>query len=351
MKRIVLPVAVSVLALALAATQLIGADDLLLRVRQLKTETQYDLALSLLDETPPAKADLSDEYAWLQAQLTPDPDRFDRLVERLVEDHDVLEAAVQERSLARAREAFARGRYRGTLEGLAALPANARGDDSEIPLFESMASIAVGDAATARDGLQSIDASSPHYASAQALLAHLSVKTQRPKDAMEHARRALKSGNDDVDAQALYSLIQGARSLGLESDASRARAELLERFPRSVEAGHERVGTVSPASPSASVDSTRVVEEEAAGTRNEFALQFGAFHDRALALKLVEKLSRNPAANIATLRIETDRSASPTWYRVIGGRYQTRRTVEESRDRLREAGIDTMVLQPGRGGR
>ena len=349
-RRVLVPVA-AVAASTFVVSHLSGAEDLLARVTQLRSETQYEVALSLLDDPSAADAVASDDRAWLQAQLTADADRFDALMTDLLSGSDVVEPAVQSRTLAHARERFARGQYRGSFESLRTLPAEAHTRLTEVALFEGMAALAIGDGAAAQRSLTAIPRRSAHFAPAQALLAHVAVKTGRHEAAMDHARRALDAGGDDVGAQALFSLVQAARALGAEDEASRARAQLLRRFPRSVEAEAERVATVTLASTSVPVDSTLVVEEEAQGTRNEFALQFGAFHDRGLALRMVQQLTRSSVVAAADLRIETDRTGSPTWYRVIGGRYQTRRTVQEAQERLRAAGIDTLVLQPGRGGR
>jgi cell division protein FtsN len=89
-----------------------------------------------------------------------------------------------------------------------------------------------------------------------------------------------------------------------------------------------------------------VPEVEAPLVRGEFALQFGAFHDRRLALRLAGQLS----GSVTDLRLERDLAASPAWYRVVGGRYTTRSGADAALASLADQGVQAVVLRPGRGG-
>ena len=328
--------------LALPVALAIG-DDLRARVARLLGEGHPDLALAILEDEEGRGRALGDDMGWLRARLVPDGDRFDRLAAQLSGGRPADDPFAQEVLLARAREQFARGRYLSALENLRALPADAIRRWPEIVLFRAMAAQAVGEVRGARLDLEAITEDAPTFAQAQALLADLRLRAREPEAALRHASRALDEGGEFVGAQALYVRAVAYGQLGRDEDAEDARRDLLRRFPRSVEATWLRQEAATEPLP---VRGAELAEAEAPPRRDEFALQLGAFHDRSLALRHAHRLRDS----VEDLRIERDVQTSPPWYRVVGGHYRSRSEADRAQAKLRESGIDSVVLSPGQSG-
>lgn len=320
------------------------AEDLLARAERLRRETRYDEALRLLEEEEAQRRSLTPGMKWVRACLVPDADRFDRLAAELTSGKSAADSMVQGIVLARGREQFARGQYLSALEGLRSLPASARARYPEVATFEAMASLAVGEMRRARQILGGVPESSPEYAMAQTLLADLTLRAGESDTALEHAERALQADAATIGAQALYVQVQALSRSGREDEATRVRTRLARDFPQSVEAAWLQEPGEAVAQPGE--ESSEIPEIEAPLVRQGFALQFGAFHDRRLALHLAGGLS----GSVEDLRLERDLTVSPGWYRVIGGSFTTRTAADAALAALQQRGIEAVVLRPGRGG-
>jgi tetratricopeptide (TPR) repeat protein len=319
-------------------------EDLLERVQRLRAETHYDLAEELLEDHLDRGAPLSPELEWVRAQLSKDPDRFDRLAAELTSGRSAEDPRTQEIVLARAREYFARGRYLSAVELLQALPAGDSEVLAEAALFHGMAAAAAGSAREARERFLLVPPGSSRHAMAQTLLANLSLRTGEPQSALQYAESALASGNRDIAAQALYARARALEEQGESERAERTYEEILRNHGHCAEAAWIREARLQAAR-QAATEITGVPEEEAPVSRRGFALQLGAFHDRSLALRLAGALENE----VEALRIERDATTSPPWYRVVGGRFTTRTAAESERSRLAGKGWDCVILAPGRG--
>jgi tetratricopeptide (TPR) repeat protein len=333
----------STLVLAAAAGVMVLADDLSDRVARLRDESEYDLALALLEDHVQRGVALSQPMRWMHAQLVTDPDRFDRMAAELLGAQSPEDSLVQAIVVERAQEQFARGQYVSALEGLQALPPSADDRFPQLGPLRGMAAMAAGQPRDARLFLESVRPDRSTYALAQMLLADLHLRAAQPEDALEHAALALKNEDASVATQALYVRARALEQLGRLDEASEARQRVLRDHPRTVEAAWLRdqpvaLAAAAPAAPS-------VPEVEAPVSRQGYALQFGAFHDRRLALKLATQLT----GSVDDLRVERDVESTPTWYRVVGGRFSTLGNAESERDALASRGLSTVVLRPGRG--
>ena len=319
-------------------------EDLLERVQRLRREAHYDLAESLLEDHLERGAPMSSELAWTRAQLTRDPDRFDRLAAELTGGQSVEDPRTQEIVVARAREYFARGRYLSAIELLQVLPSGSSPVQVEAALFRGMASAAAGSAREAREQFLLIPVESSEYAMAQTLLAQLSLRTGKLQLALQFAESALATGDGDVAPQALYARAQALEQQGEAERAGRTFEEILRSHPRSAEAAWVREARLQAVREGPS-DRAGIPEEEMPEPRRGFALQLGAFHDRSLALRLAGALQ----GQVENLRIERDVNSSPPWYRVVAGRFTTRTSAASERSRLAEKGWDSVILAPGQG--
>jgi tetratricopeptide (TPR) repeat protein len=319
-------------------------DDLQERVERLRREGHYDLASELLQDHVDRGAPLTRDLAWLRAELTTDPDRFDRLAAELTSGKDAADPFVQQVVLARAQEYFARGRYVSAVELLQALPNGDTRVLTEAALYQGMASSAAGSAREARERFLLIPASSPDYPMAQTLLAELSLRTGDLKAALQYAESALSTRDSDIAPQALYARAQALDQQGEGERAERTFEEIVRNWPRSAEAAWVREARLQAAR-GGGVDTASIPEEDAPEQRRGFALQLGAFHDRSLALRLARVLD----GKAEELRIERDLTVSPPWYRVVSGNFTTRTSAENARTRLAEKGFDAVILAPGQG--
>lgn len=331
-RLIILGVGVTALAGAVLATA-DGLDG----VRQLFGQARYAEAVDLVGSSPSA----GPQKTWWQARLTTDPARFQELALMVAQDGSAPEDLLREVRLERAREHFAAGRYQSA-EGLLRPLAEPREPvDANARLWWGMSLQATGEARAASQALESIPADAPEYSLAQALLADLNLRAQRPRRAREHAETSLRTG-PEAGAIALGVLEQLARA---ESDADAAGAvtrRLASDYPRSVELTWAR--SAIPDGIEDETDTDIVVAEETSGPRRTFALQYGAFHDRALGLRRIRQLERE----VADLRLEVDRDQSPPLYRVVGGSFGTRSQAERAKTSLAERGIDAFILAPER---
>ena len=333
--------------LALGASWALG-EEMFERITRLRNEGHYDLALGLVDDHAARGLPMDRQLSWLRAQLTPDPDRFDRLSGELVGGQSPDDSLVQAIVLERAREQFARGQYLAALENLEALPIEAVGRHPDLALFKGMAAGAVGQNRKATEAFLLIDASSPSYAMGQAMLAGVSLRKGDTKAAVSHAETALTSDAAAVGPQALFVRAQALEQMGEETRARRSWDELLRNHGSSAEAAWAReLGAVSQNGASSLGSQEALIDEvEAPKRRLEFSLQFGAFHDRSLALRKALSLK----GQVDELRIERDTESSPPWYRVVAGNYPTRTMAETAQAQLSSKGHDGVVLSPGLGG-
>jgi|GEM_PF-6454225 len=329
---------VALILLASFAATVFGAPDPVLeRIEALWLKTSYAEAADLANGAAAAGPELD----WWQARLSDDPARFQELALMAVQNPAATPALKRAAALARAREHFAAGRYQSA-EGL--LRPFAEPDeplDSEAKLWWGMSLQATGEARAATKALEAVPDTSVEYPISQALLADLNLRAQRPRRAREHAQKALEA-DADVGAIALGVLEQLARAEE-DLDASREIVERLQRdYPRSVELTWVRAAGIVQAE---QTDDTDVlVAEERSGPRRTFSLQYGAFRDRALALRRMRQLERE----VQDLHLEVDREQSPALYRVVGGSFGTRAQTERARDALASRGIEAFILAPGR---
>ena len=325
------------LALGSGATVVLAQDSLVDRLESLWRTGRYAEARDLAGTATPG----GPRIAWWQARLAPDPTRFQELALAVVQDGSAPADLRRQATLARAREHFAAGRYQSA-EGLLRPLAESRDPlDPEALLWRGMSLGASGEARAATRSFEAIPKSAPEYAVAQALLADLNLRAQRPRRAREHAEAALEA-DPAVGAMALGVLEQLARA---EGDADRSRdltTRLARDYPRSVELTWARAAAGGAAEEAPEEEA--VVAEEVTGPRRTFALQYGAFHDRALALRRMRQLQ----AEISELRLEVDREQTPALYRVVAGSFGTRAQAERARDALLARGVEAFVLAPGR---
>lgn len=329
--------------LGILAAVMVVADDLTDRLARLQRESEYDLALALLEDHLERGGTLDDRLRWTHARLVTDADRFDRMAAELLGAKSPEDSLVQGIAIARAQEQFARGQYLSALEGLLALPSSADQRFPQLAPLRGMAAMAAGRPREARVAFESVRPDQPTYELAQVLLADLHLRAAQPERALEHVSAVLKNEASPVATQAMYTRARALEQLGRVEDAAQTRQRLLRDHPRTVEAAWLREQPVAvtaglPSSPS-------VPEVEAPLSRQGYALQFGAFHDRRLALKLAGQL----AASVDGLRVERSVDTSPTWYRVVGGTFSTLTSAENERDALKSRGVSAVVLRPGRG--
>jgi len=280
--RRALPLALVFCGLAVLA----WGEDLELRVDKLLREGRYDLALALLEDHQQRGVVLPNRLEWTRARLVPDADRFDRLAAQFVGGKSLEDTLVQSVVMERARQHFARGQYLTCLENLRSLPEGAASRHVDLVLFRAMAAQAVGEAGPATRDLESLRPEHPHYAIARSLLSDLALRAGRARQALDLAAAAV-SADPSVGAQAHYVAWQAHRQLGDEEGADRARGALVRDYPRSVEAAWVR--EARPPAGVAGSEPTGIPEVEAPARRTEFALQLGAFRDRALALRLASE--------------------------------------------------------------
>jgi tetratricopeptide (TPR) repeat protein len=324
----------------LVAVGVLAQGDLVERIERIFREGRYDLARDLLDDHERNGQPMTEELIWWRARLERDPDRFDRLALDVSNRHPDAARRI-EATLARAREHFARGRYRMAVELLDPLAqAPDTGGDGRVLLWLAMAEQASGQAGAALRNLRAIEESDPSHAMAQALLADLALRGGRLEAADEHARLALSAG-DDVAAIALSVLARSAVARGDERAAREAQQRLRERAPSSAELQWV-VGDGEARDPVESPPVAEVVD----GERRTFALQLGAFRDRSLALRMVQ----SQRELLDEVRIEVDRSQEAPLYRVVGGAYLTRAQAEAAQAELAARGMQVLVLAPTRGG-
>ena len=315
--------------------------DLEQRVRELIGLGRYDLARDMIDDRERRGEELSVATQWMRAQLETDPDRFDRMALDLVTDDPAGPLAFQV-TLGRAREQFARGRYQTAAELLQPwVDMDPRTAPAEALLWLGMAEQAAGQPGAAVRALRAIGEDSAEYGMARALLADLALRGGRLDEANEEARRAMRA-DEAVGSLALSVLERAARTAGDVEAADGFAARLREEFPESAEASWLSQPPVTEAEDLPPIGTEHDFEEG----RDAFALQFGAFRDRSLALRLADRVDRATDE----VRIEIERDDDTVLYRVVGGRYLTRAQAEAAQSRLQGDGWTTMVLAPSRGG-
>ena len=322
---------------------LAAGENLVERLRQLRIKGEYELAERLVDDQLSRGVPETRPLNWMRAQLTTDPDRFDRIAASITSGSSAEDSLTQEIIIARAKEYFARGRYLSSVELLGSLPPGVARQHTDAALFEGMGLTAAGEISDARRHFLSIDEKNPSYAMSQTLLGQLSLRVGDPRSALRYAESALATANEDVAPQALYVRAQALQQTGEEQRSEKTRNEILRRFPRTAESAWVREEGVQPQSVKEREAQTAIAEVEAPARRRSFALQLGAFHDRGLALRL----GRTLKTQVEDLRIERDGSQSPPWYRVVGGRFPNRRAAESARDDLKKRGWETVILAPG----
>lgn len=328
---------VVIAVVAATSTVLLAQEGGLAEVANLFRQARYAEAADLAGSA----AGPGPQGNWWRARLTTDPARFQEFALMVTQDGAAPPELERNATLSRAREHFAAGRYQSA-EGLLRPVAEQRDPvDAVARLWWGMSLQASGEARAAAQALESIPESAAEYAMAQALLAELNLRAQRPRRAREHAEASLDAGRS-AGAIALGVLEQLARA---EGDADRAREiinRLADDYPRSVELTWAR--SAIPAEIVDGSDDDVVEAIEADGSRRSFALQYGAFRDRALALRRIRQLENE----VADLRLEVDREQSPPLYRVVGGSFGARSQAERARDRLASRGIEAFILAPER---
>lgn len=315
--------------------------DLTSRLRDLVSKGEYELAADMLEDRQRRGEAITEEALWIGAQLETDADRFDRLALELASDaSDPSQARAI--TLARAREQFARGRYQTAAELLRplTLPGEPQ-QDGQVLLWLGMSEQAAGQPGAATRALRAIQESMPTYGMARALLADLAFRAGRAEEAEDEARRALEA-DPDVGALALSVLERSARQRGDEAGATGFADRLRAEYPESAEAGWSRGDTAEPRAAGNAIPTQDVTDG-----REGFALQFGAFRDRSLALRLAEQMEKT----VDAVRIEIDRGDGDALYRVVGGRFLTRAQAEAKQRQLQGDGWQVLVLAPSRGGR
>jgi tetratricopeptide (TPR) repeat protein len=335
MKRAIYVLVIATVVISSGA--LIAQDDGLAGVARLFQEARYEEASDLMATT--SGSGPADN--WWRARLTQDPDQFQELALAVVQDAATPAELGRDVTLARAREHFAAGRYQSA-EGL--LKPLAEGRDPLDPaarLWWGMSLQASGEARAAAQAFESIPERADEFAVAQALLADLNLRAQRPKRAREHAENSL-AADRTAGAIALGVLEQLARAEGDADRSGQIAGRLADDYPRSVELTWARSAIPETVSDDSGDDVVQAVEDD--GSRRSFALQYGAFRDRALALRRIRQLE----GEVADLRLEVDREQSPPLYRVVGGSFGTRAQAERARDRLASRGIEAFILAPER---
>lgn len=330
------------LLVCMASIAVFAQDDLAQRITKLIQEGRYDLARDLIDDHERNGQVLDDEVKWLRARLERDPDRFDRRAVEVANQDPSAQRRI-EATLARAREQFARGRYRTAAELLAPLAqAPDTASDGRVLLWLGMAEQASGQVGVALNNLRAIGQNDPNYGMAQALLADLALRAGRLEAADEHARKAM-AADETMGAIAWSVLGRSGAARGDEEAVENARERLRRDFPGAAETQWVDSGSNDAA---AAVDEPAAVAEVIDAERRNFGLQFGAFRDRSLALRMLEDIS----GTLEELRIEVDRSQESPLYRVVGGSFVTRAQAEAAQTRLAGRGVQTLVLAPTRGG-
>ena len=313
-------------------------DDLGDRLRRLIAAGEYDLARDLADDREAQGPALDDDERWLRAQLETDPDRFDRLALELSEAGTLDTRAV---TLSRAKEQFARGRYQTAAELLRPLTGPGEPQqDGDVLLWLGMAEQAAGQPGAATRALSAIRESMGQYGMARALLADLALRAGRLEEAREEAETALEA-TSQAGALALSVLERAARQGGDDEAAAGWAERLRNEFPDSAEAGWSQPAGAT------TTDAPEAPTQDVTEGREGFALQFGAFRDRSLALRLSERVD----GAIDDVRVELDRSDGEPMYRVVGGRFLTRAQAEARQRALQGDGWQVLVLTPARGGR
>lgn len=318
-----------------------GGPDQHARMVELTKVGRYQLAADLFDDWETRGVALGDSTRWLRVKLETDPDRFDRqALDLATETSDpALTARI---TLARAREQFARGRYQTAAELLR--PYTGPGADpgnGSVLLWLGMAEQAAGQPGAAVRSFRAIEPEMPVYATARALLADLALRAGRTEEAIEEAERSLDH-DPSAGNLALSVLERARRERGETEQADEFARRLRDEYPESAEASW-----VTRDAPTADDDLPAGLTHDFDEGREGFALQFGAFRDRALALRLAERLE----GEVEDLRIELERRDEAPLYRVVGGRYLTRAQAERAQRTLRDEGWTTLVLSPTRGGR
>lgn len=326
------------LAFAVGACSVFAQGDLADRVARLFEEGRFDLARDLIDDHERNGQTLDPEVRWWRARVERDADRFDRLAVEVANTDPSADRRI-EATLARAREQFARGRYRTAAELLSPLAqAPDTASDGRVLLWLGMAEQASGQVGLALTSLRAVPDDDANFGMAQALLADLALRAGRLEAADAHARRAM-AADQGVAAIAWSVLGRSAAARGDEEGVENARERLRRDFPGAAETQWVTGGASDPgaAEPAAVAE---VIDAE----RRSFALQLGAFRDRSLALRMIE----TSAGVLDDLRIEVDRSQDAPLYRVVGGNFVTRSQAEAAQGQLAGRGVQTLVLAPTR---
>jgi tetratricopeptide (TPR) repeat protein len=320
-----------------------AADDLRTSIARLVRDTRYDVALADLDALQESQGPLPPDLAWQRARLLTDPDRFLESALAVRAAGDPADTLAQAITFEVAREQFARGQYTAALEALSTLPPAALRARPRALLFQGMAAATLGQLQVAHGALELVPLDCAAYGPAQVQLAGLSLRAGRHDEALGHADAALREQRRRVGPQAMYARVTALRELGRQDTAAETARELVREFGKSSEAAWVREAGLADSGQSTEDWAPAVPEVAAAPRRVDFSLQFGAFHDRALALRLALRLQKQTP----DLRIERDDAATPPWYRVVGGRYPTRAAAEQAQTRARAAGFPAVVVSPG----
>ena len=168
---------------AIVATAVVAQDSILDQVESLWRQARYTEAADLIDQSSSS----SPQQSWWEARLATDPARFQEVALMIGQDPAAPDGLQRDATLARAREHFAAGRYQSA-EGLLRPFAEDRTElDTESILWWGMSLQATGEPRAATQALAAIPASAREYGMAQALLADLNFRAQRPRRAREHA--------------------------------------------------------------------------------------------------------------------------------------------------------------------
>ncbi len=326
--------------LATAGALVTRAGDLTEQIERLMRGGHYDLAREIYEDRVARGEALDQEARWLGAQLSADPEEFDRRVHDLLQRGGTEDPRRRTWITARAIEHFAQGRYQTAVDLLQGVDEAQLFDDPRAPLFLGMALQALGQNREADLVFARVSELHPAHAAAVVLRAELAAR----KGDTRSARGLAGAVADDPDygAQARLILAQVALAEGRKDEASDWMQRIRRDFPEAVE-GSWTVTADQP--PPERVEGFE--QRDAPDPRRDYALQLGAFRDRSLALRYARRLM----GRVEGLRIEVDRRESPPWYRVVCGSFVTRVQAQREAARLAEEQISALVLGPGRGNR
>lgn len=267
---------------------------------------QYDDARqSILEGNEGARP--GEEALW-RSRLAANPVEAIELLESHRLDERLPAFIRQRMTLELAEIYFTQGNHRGCLEILTELLDAAEQDTpGEAYLLSGMSYRLLGDFQSAREMLASIRPGDPAFVQARFQLGDIGLKQADASLAERYFVSGLKetSGEKHPDLQA--GLWASHRALGNDSEANAALQKLEEQFPSSLalleikrllQAEAEEIDSRAAITDPGGSIATRPMDNS-----GRYALQFGAFSDRGLALDFVKRMNRQiPGLRIDEIR-------------------------------------------------